>query len=287
MSDMYTFFGTGTIARIALEELDRRGSPPTLVVTAPDRAQGRGLASAPSPVGAWAQEHGVEVLKPAQFDESFLAHLKSRAHPLFVVADYGAILPKALLDIPARGALNIHPSLLPRLRGPSPIRSAILTDEKDTGITVILLDEAMDHGPIVAQRKVPIREWPPRGTSLDELLAREGGRLLADIIPLWMRGEIEPRAQNHDVATYCTKFKKEDGEIDLSGDAYSNLLKIRAFEGWPTAYTFLIKGDKKIRVKILDAHLENRALVLDRVIPEGKREMSFAEFLGTTSSALK
>ncbi|HEY4488857.1 MAG TPA: methionyl-tRNA formyltransferase [Candidatus Paceibacterota bacterium] len=287
MSEMYTFFGTGTIARIALDELDRRGSSPALVVTAPDKAQGRGLASAPSPVGAWAQVHGIEVLKPAQFDETFLAYLKSRAHPLFVVADYGSIVPKALLDIPPRGVLNIHPSLLPRLRGPSPIRSAILTDEKDTGVTVILLDEEMDHGPIVAQRKIPVPVWPPRGTELDEMLAREGGRLFADIIPLWMRGEIEPRAQNHDVATYCTKFKKEDGEIDLSGDAYSNLLKIRAFEGWPTAYAFLTKGDKEIRVKILDAHLDNGALVLDRVVPEGKREMSFDEFLGTASGAQK
>lgn len=205
---------------------------------------------------------------------------------VFVVASYGALLPKKLLDIPRRGVLNVHPSLLPRLRGPSPIRSAILNDEKDVGVSIMLLDDKMDHGPIVAQKKVRTDPWPPRGKVLDERLAREGGKLLAQVLPLWVAGEIDARPQNHDLATYCRQFEKEDGLLDLSADAcltgrqaYQNLLKIRAFEGWPGTYAFFERAGKRLRVQILDAHIENNTLVIDIVKPEGKKEMSYAAFL--------
>jgi methionyl-tRNA formyltransferase len=285
----FIFFGTGPVAREVLEELAARGFVPSLIVTAPDSAKGRGLEVSPSPAGAWAESHGIEADKPEDIDELFLAALRERTAKLdvdvYIVADYGAILPKALLDIPEKGALNVHPSLLPRLRGPSPIRSAILTDERETGVTIMLLDEKMDHGPILAQRKVAVPEWPPRASALEALLAREGGALLAEILPLWMRGEIEPHPQNDDIATYCRKFKKEDGLLDLPtgrqaspGEAYANLLKIRALEGWPGTYGFFDAKGAQIRAKVLDAHIKNGALVIDRVIPEGRKEMPFADF---------
>ncbi len=275
----FPFFGTGEIAVYVLEELAGAGLVPDLIITAPDRPQGRGLAIAPSPVGAWALARGIETHKPPRIDDETVDMLKERDYPLFIVADYGALIRKAVLDLPQYGTLNVHPSLLPRLRGPSPIRSAILTDERITGVTIMLLDEEIDHGPVIAQKKIPIDPWPPRARDLEEKLAREGGILLAHILPSYIAGDIEPHAQNHDVATYTEKFEKEDGEIDLRDDAYRNFLKIRAYEGWPTAYAYFDREGKRIRVQILDAHMEENRLLIDVVKPEGKREMPYLDFL--------
>ncbi|HEY4488633.1 MAG TPA: methionyl-tRNA formyltransferase, partial [Candidatus Paceibacterota bacterium] len=160
----YIFFGTGHIARYVLDELEHAGLLPALVVSAPDAKRGRGMELSPSLVGAWAAERGIETLKPASLEEAVIAQLEARSSQLgascFVVVDYGYILPPELLAIPSRGILNMHPSLLPRLRGPSPIRSAILNDEREVGVSIIRIDEKMDHGPIVAQKKIAVPEWP-------------------------------------------------------------------------------------------------------------------------------
>lgn len=278
----FIFFGTGPIAVAALSQMSELGCIPSAIVTAPDKPAGRGQTLSPSPVAEWAMGHDIETSKPEKIDELFLAELfdmkDAQSAKVFLVIDYGKILPKQLLDMPERGVMNMHPSLLPRLRGPSPIRSAILHDEKNTGVSVMLLDEEMDHGPILAQKKVTVPDWPPRGRELDVLLAQEGGKLAAEILPLWIRGEIEPQEQNHDVATYTSRFEKADGLLDLSDDPYKNLLKIRAFDGWPGTYTFMEKNGKQMRVQIIDAHIENNRLVIDRIKPEGKKEMSFADF---------
>lgn len=269
-----------------LEELVRAGRIPALIVTSPDRKRGRGLELTPSPVAALAAQHEIETLKPARLDNDLFSKLKTQNSKLFVVADYGAILPQKLLDIPTKGTLNMHPSLLPRLRGPSPIRSAILNDEKRVGVSIMLLDDKMDHGPIVAQKEIKVPEWPPRGTALDHLLSHAGGLLLADVLPLWIRGDIEARPQNHDLATFSEKFSKEDGLLDVSADAmlvgrqaYQNLLKIRAFEGWPGTYAFFERNGKRQRVQILDAHMEGSNLAIDIVKPGGKREMPYVDFI--------
>src|SRR3989338_5428348 len=249
----FIYFGTGEIARAVLEELLSAGLAPSLIVTAPDRKRGRRLTLSPSPVAALAAQYAIQTLKPEKLDDAFLSQLSTNNYQLFIVADYGAILPQELLDIPEKGTLNMHPSLLPRLRGPSPIRSAILTDEKRVGVSIMLLDDKMDHGPIVAQKEVEAPVWPPRGSVLDDVLSHAGGQLLAQILPLWARTEIEARPQNHDLATYCEKFSKEDGLLDLRGDAYQNLLQIRAFEGWPGTYAFFERDGRRIRAQILDA----------------------------------
>lgn len=275
----FVFFGTGDIARFVLEELIGAKRYPSLIVTAPDSPKGRGLALTPSPVGILAENLAIPTLRPARIDEETIAALKAAACDAFVVADYGALLKKVVLDIPRRGTLNMHPSLLPRLRGPSPIRSAILTDERTTGVTIMVLDEEMDHGPIVAQRKVILDHWPPRASVLEERLARDGGILLAEMLPLWIDEEIDARPQNHDVATYTKKFEKRDGEINFMDDPYTNMLKIRAFEGWPTAYAFFERDGKTLRVQLIEAHMQGDVLVLDTVKPEGKNVMSYAEFV--------
>ena len=279
----FVFFGTGEIAKIALQELLQSNFVPALVVTAPDKPRGRGLESVPTAVASFAAEHNLPISKAQKLDNEFLSDLRETSCDLFVVVDYGALLPQALLDIPERGTLNMHPSLLPRLRGPSPIRTAILNDEKEVGVSIMLVDEKMDHGPIVAQRKITIANWPPLGRTLDTLLAHEGGRLLAEILPLWVAGEIIAQPQNHDIATVSKRFKKEDGLLDLEGNARANYLKIRAFDGWPGTYTFSERNGKRIRVQIIDAELQGEKLVIKTVKPEGKKEMAYADFVRTNA----
>ena len=275
----FAFFGTAPLSEGVLSALEETGFVPALIIAGADTKDIRTKEMVSPPEKRWAESRSIPVVQPEKMDQDFVDSLSKEVWDVFVVASYGKILPKKLLDIPRRGTVNMHPSLLPRLRGPSPIRSAILNDEKSTGVSIMLLDEKMDHGPLIAQKRVPIDQWPPRGHELDRLLAHEGGALVAQILREWVGGEIDAHEQNHDVATYCKIFTKEDGLLDLNDDPYTNLLKIRAYEGWPGTYAFFERDGKKIRVKILDGHLSQNKLVLDRVIPEGKREMTYAEFL--------
>lgn len=253
----FVFFGTAPLAESVLAELAKAGFTPERIIES--------------------------IHNTSQFAEE----LGRSPWDVFVVASYGKKISPELLKIPRHGVVNVHPSLLPRLRGPSPIRSAILRNERETGVSIMLLDDEMDHGPLIAQKKVAVSPWPPGGHQLDLLLAQEGGKLLASMLPKWIAGDIEARPQNHDIATYCEAFKKEDGLLDMKADPYQNLLKIRAFEGWPGTYAFFVRREKKLRVQILEAHLDGnpstplkaRKLVIDRVKPEGKREMAYEEFL--------
>ena len=265
----FAFFGTSHIARAVLEELIAASLAPQLIVTLPEK---RGHEKSSTAISASAQEYGIPL-------SDNWGEFEGGTWDVAIVVDYGKILPERLLSIPKQGFLNVHPSLLPRLRGPSPMRTAILRDEKTTGVTIMMVDSEMDHGPIVAQKKVEIVNWPPRNSDLERILPYEGGRLLAKILPEYVAGNVEAREQNHDLATYSEKFIKEDGLLDLAADAYKNLLKIRALEGWPGTYAFFERNDKKLRAQILDAHLEQGQLVIDRVKPEGKREMGYQEFL--------
>ena len=276
----FVFFGTGEIAVGVLDELEKARLLPSLIVTTPDKPRGRNLIPTPPPVKSWALSRGLKVAQPEKLDPDFCHDLQATGRQLFVVVDFGKMLSKKLLDLPMRGTLNMHPSLLPRLRGPSPIRSAILTDEKNTGVSIMLVNEKWDEGPLIAQRPIAVQNWPPRGRDLDTLLSHAGGRLLAEILPHWVSGELEAHVQNHDVATYSAMIQKEDGLLDLvHGDPYQNLLKIRAFDGWPGTYVFFERSGKKIRVQILDAHLEGSKLVIDMVKAEGKKEMSYVDFV--------
>lgn len=276
----FAFFGTPEFAAIILDELERAGFLPALIVTAPDKPKGRKLVVLPSEVKEWACAHNIPVLTPEKIrgDEAFTAALRTAQCELFVVAAYGKIIPKEILDIPKHGTLNVHPSLLPKFRGSSPVESAILSDETHTGVTIMVLDEQMDHGPIAAQREFAMKNWPPKGSELTRELAHAGGALLAATIPQWMNGMM-PREQDHARATFTKKIVKEDGLIDLSGDALLNYKKIMAYDEWPGAYFFTEYNGKKIRVRITEAHLENGALVLDRIVPEGRKEMRYEDFL--------
>ena len=275
----FAFFGTSRIAVGILEELDRAGYMPELVVAAPDGKKGRGMKLTPPPTKVWALARNIPVLQPAALHSDILENVGVSNLDVFVVVDYGKILPKSLLDIPKHGSLNVHFSLLPRYRGASPIRSAILNDDSNIGTSIILLVEKLDEGPIVAQKPIHPPHWPMRASELENIFIAESGRLLAQILPEWIAGNIEAREQNHDVATYCEKIRKVDGLLDLRADHYQNLLKMHAYEGWPGTYAFFERSGKKIRVQVLDARVENASLVIERVKPEGKREMNYDEFL--------
>ena len=278
-SPRFAVFGTPELAVVILEELKRKGLVPALVVTTPDKPVGRKMVVTPPPTKAWAMANSISVAQPEKITSEFMDELGESSWDLFVVAAYGKILPARLLEIPKHVVLNVHPSLLPRLRGASPIRSAILEDEKETGVTIMLMDEEVDHGPILAQEKVSLPSWPPYALELEEILAHKGAELLTEVIPQWLGGDVTARAQEHGKATFTKKITKEDALIELIGDPYKNLLKIRAYEGSPGAYFFTEKNGSRIRMKITRAELKDGKLDITKVIPEGKREMSYADFV--------
>lgn len=276
----FTFFGSSQFSVIVLDELEKLGFIPSLIVTTPDKPQGRKLVITPNVVKTWAISKNIKVYDPAKIDKTFIEQLKQESSDVFVVASYGKILPESLINMPSRKTLNIHPSLLPKYRGASPLQSAMLDDDKNTGISIMRIDEKMDHGPIVAQKNVVITEWPIY-EEFEALMAREGAQLFASILPNWVSGKITEKEQDHSAATYTKKIIKEDGLIDLhteNVDPYTNFRKIQAYHEWPQAYFFIEHAGKKIRVKITAASFRDNQLIIEKVIPEGAKEMSYKDF---------
>ena len=283
----FAFFGTPALATVFLDQLEAGGFVPSVVITASDKPQRRGLALTPPPVKVWAEARGLRILQPETFDETVIDALQKMNLDLGIVIYYGKVLPRAVLDIPRRGILNVHFSLLPRWRGTSPVRAAIANRDKEFGTSIILLDEQIDHGPVIAQKRIAMSEWPPHASELEQRATTESAKLLLKVLPSWIGNEIEAHVQNHDVATQCPAFEKQDGLLDLSDDARENLLKIRAFDTSIGTYAFFERNGKKIRVQILDAHIANGKLVIDRVKPEGKKEMRFEDFLRSGAKPLQ
>ncbi|MCR4274491.1 MAG: methionyl-tRNA formyltransferase [Candidatus Campbellbacteria bacterium] len=283
MKPSFVFFGSPDIAVTALETLLHAGFIPHTIVTAPDAPQGRGLILTPPPVKVWAQKHAIPILQPEKLsEERVVSTLQSCTPEFFVVVAYGKIIPQVILNIPHRGTLNLHPSLLPRHRGPSPIESQILHEQSSTGVgvSIMLLDEKMDHGPILAQRSLePGAPWPVATSILRPHLARIGAQLLCDVLPKYLDGTLLPIEQNHEQATYCKLIKKEDALLDMNSAPYIEYLKILAYDMWPRAFFFIEKSGKNIRVIVTRARFEDTMLTIEKVIPEGRKEMTYAEFL--------
>lgn len=277
------FFGTPRFAVYTLDALEAAGMVPDVIVTAPDKPAGRGLLLKEPPVKEWALAREIPVLQPESLKKESpdLDFLKNSEWDIFVVSAYGKILPKDILALPRKGTLNVHPSLLPRFRGASPIESQILSDEKTVGATIMLMDEEMDHGPIVAQASVTPEEWPLKASVLEEMLGTIGGELLAETVPSWIKGDITPEAQDHTKATFTKKIEKVDGEIALDGDAYQNYLKYCAYDEWPG--TFFFQNGK--RIKITEAEYKNGVFTPLGVIPEGRKEVRYNEFLSSSLSS--
>ena len=198
---------------------------------------------------------------------------------VFVVASFGKILPKELIELPRYKTLNVHPSLLPQLRGPAPIQDTIL-GKGVPGVTIIRMDEKMDHGPILVQAKVLVTPWPDHYHVVEEKLGRAGGKILAKVLSKWVNNEIREIPQNDSQSSYTKLIKKDDGLLNLNDRAEVDLKKVLAYSTWPGAYIFFKnKRGKEVRVVIKDAKVEGGQFFPTRVIPAGKREMDWQDFL--------
>jgi methionyl-tRNA formyltransferase len=289
--------GSPQFAVPSLECLLRSPHEVVAVFTQPDRPSGRGQALSAPTVKKAAAEHGIPVLQPPRLRDSVVQLLEYKPDVIVVTA-YGQILPQSILDLPPRGCINVHPSLLPRFRGASPVASAILSGDAFTGVSIMLLDAGMDTGPVLSRAAVHISDQDTTGTLTDKL-ALVGAGLLGETLVHWLRHELKPVPQDETKASYTRPFSHEDGEIDWNSAAGDIWRRVRAFQPWPGCYTTL-KGKQ---LKVIEAvPLEGRVeagRVIDmpegeagfavgtgkgvlgviRLQLEGKRAMSAAEFV--------
>lgn len=280
----YVFFGTGPLAESVLAELYRNGYIPALIVTKPDTPQGRHMVLTEPHIKTWAKVKGIPVFQPDSLKglpENSPLYLES--FDVFIVASYGKIIPEDILNLPTHGVLNVHPSLLPKYRGPSPIESALLHGDSVTGVSIMKLDKEMDHGPILAQMQFSIPEQSNAGT-LEVMCGQLGGELLLQCLPHYLEGVLIPKEQDHSQMTLCKKMTKEMGLITLSDDIREVRRKYRALMPWPGLYFFITHNEKEVRVKINGLDLtEDRGTFLPgdyiiSVTPEGKKQMDFESF---------
>lgn len=239
------FFGTPRFSVKILESLDEAGLTPSLVITAPDKPKGRKMVLTPPPVKLWAQKYKIKILQPKDKEELRIMNNELRNYDLFIVASYGKILPKSILEIPKHGTINVHPSLLPKYRGASPIQSVILNGEKETGTTIMLMNEKMDEGDILLKGAISIKK-DDDAVSLRDNLSKKGIELLLNSIELIKTKNVNFVKQDNKNATYAPKLKKEDGLIDWSQDAVLICNRIRAFVPWPVCFTHFNKKILKI-----------------------------------------
>ena len=241
--------GTPDFGVPTFEHLIASGLQIVGVYTQSDRPSGRGKKTRKSPVKVLAETRGLPVFQPETLSTNdSRAEMEFLKPDVAVVAAYGLILPKWTLDLPTYGVLNVHPSLLPRHRGPAPVANAILEGDDESGVTVMLVEPRVDSGPILRSVRVPIG---PRDTTgaLTERLAEMGGRLLVETLRGWTRGLLEPIVQDDALATYSRKAAREDGEIDWDLPAVEIDRRIRAYAPWPGSFTKWIGR----RLKILEA----------------------------------
>ena len=249
------FMGTPIFATPALGALLDAGHNVAGVFTQPDRRAGRGRRLTPPPVKTFAEQRGIPVFQPASLrdDADATAQLARLAPDAIIVAAYGLFLPTEILELPRLGCLNIHPSLLPKYRGPSPVVSAMLEGETTTGATVMLLDEGMDSGPILAQVERPIG-GAETADALTDHLFEIGAALLTHTLDEWAAGEISPTPQNDADATFTRRLTREDGRLDWSESADALDRRVRAMTPWPGAFTTW----RGRTVKILSARTADR-----------------------------
>lgn len=280
----FAFFGSDEFSIIVLKQLIAAGFTPALCVTQPDKPKGRNLVLTPTPIKEFCIGKNIpcitpEVLSKKELIAGATTADQDVAYDFFVVASYGKIIKQNILDIPERGCLNVHPSLLPKLRGASPIETAILNDMKETGVTIMLMDAMMDHGPILMQKTHTYAEWPGSKQTVHDELATLGGQMLAETIPPFMNGAVSPQPQDHTKATFTKMIQKEDGRVSITDTDHSTYLKYLALTPWPGLFFFIEKQKRQIRVKIESAHFDpEKGFVIDSVIPEGKNSMPFESF---------
>ncbi|MBU1292762.1 methionyl-tRNA formyltransferase [Patescibacteria group bacterium] len=276
----FVFFGTPAVARDTLALLVEAGYVPSLVVTSPDAPKGRGLTLTPSETNVWASERGLPVLTPEKLTASVREEISKYGAEYAIVVAYGKLLTQPLIDSFPQGVLNVHYSLLPAYRGASPVETALLNGETETGVSVQKMVLKLDAGEVLGTEKVAI--LPTETTK--ELRARLviiGARLLVSLLPDFESGSLVGTVQDETLATFSGKLRKEDGRLSLLGDPKQNWNIYRAFAESPGTHFFMSKEDKQLRVKLLSAVFENNVFTPVRVVPEGKKEMAYQDLLHT------
>lgn len=269
-SHSFVFFGTPNVASETLATLLSHDFTPALVVTSPDAPKGRGLVLTPSPTKTLALEKGIPVITPEKLDVDIISAIRAYGCDYGVCVAYGKIFPEELIAAFPQGVLNVHYSLLPKYRGATPMETALLAGETETGVTIQKMVRELDAGDIIAQEATPIannetaRELRPRLIAL-------GAELLVATLPAFERGESTLMPQDASRATRAYKIKKEDGLLALDAPAQENWNKYRAYAD--SIGTYFIQNNK--RVKITAAEFTRGEFRILRVIPEGKREIAY------------
>jgi methionyl-tRNA formyltransferase len=296
------FMGSPNFSLPSLRALVGRGESQTRpyevvgVVTQPDRESGRGREIKMPPVKSLALELSLPIMQPEKLKQpEAMEQLRAWSPDLIVVAAFGQILKKEVLDLPRYGCLNVHASLLPRWRGAAPINAAILAGDEETGVTIMRMDVGLDTGPMLAKRSIRLKPDDTAG-SVTQALSTLGADLLIETLPRWIAGEIQPQVQDDSLATYAPMLKKEEGKLDFTQTAESLERRVRAFNPWPGAFMELDGSVLKIhRVHVEQGNAEagqrlvvqnqpvvgtgSGLLILDEVQPAGKKSMSGKSFL--------
>ena len=298
------FAGTPEFARVSLEALVDSGVQPVAVLTQPDRPAGRGKQLTASPVKRYALDAGIDVLQPATLrDDAVVAELAALEPDLMIVAAYGLILPQNVLDIPARGCLNVHASVLPAWRGAAPIQASILAGDSHTGISLMAMTAGLDCGPVFVTEAIEIGSAETAG-ELHDRLAELGGRLLTQHLDAILAGELQAVEQDEALASYAGKVRTADARLDFSATAEALLRKVRAFNPVPGAW-FMLDNEriKCWQAEIAESSNADAGTVLDgpgvivacadgslsltQLQRPGKRPVSAAEFAAATRPAGK
>lgn len=271
------FIGTGTLGLKSLELLAKdQQYNIKAVITSEFTASGRKKELAKNPILELAKKINLPTIKTKNInDEKIIAKIRDLKPDLGIMADFGQIISREILDFPKHGIINIHPSILPKHRGSSPIQQTILDGDKHAGVTLMLTIPKMDAGGIISQISVELT-GSETNSILKEYLGELASSLLLNSIPYYLAGDLKPLPQDESKASYTKIFKKEDGFVDLNTPAVTVERKIRAYDIWPKVYTIV----KNKRIQLLASHIsENGELVIDRVKPEGKKEMTYEEYL--------
>ena len=296
------YAGAPEFAVAPLKALHQAGYDIVAVYTQPDRPAGRGREARATPVKQAAQALGIPVMQPQKLssveDQRALAELQP---DLMVVTAYGLLLPKAVLDIPRLGCINIHASLLPRWRGAAPIQRAILAGDKTTGVTIMQMDEGLDTGDMLLRRECAIRD-DDTGSSLHDRLMQLGADALLECLPDLLAGNIQPQKQDEALACYAHKLSKQEAELDWTQSAVQLERCVRAYNAWPVAFTHYRKKGKAETLRVwraqvvqqqtdaapgkvlacnkhgIDVACGEGVLRLQQVQPAGKRQMPAADF---------
>jgi len=300
----FAFWGTGPLAESVLYNLSQNNFLPSLIITSPDKKVGRHFQIEKNILATWAEMKNIPCWQPTNVKDLDIKNSPLSLSPnnsknsknnfnLFIVASYPKILNPEILNIPKFGNLNVHPSLLPKYRGPSPIQTAILNGDEKTGVTILQLDAEIDHGPILIQKEVEITKQD-NNVTLEKKCGLEGGQILSEILEHYINNNLKLIPQNHEQATFTRKFKTEDGEIKLEQAASVLHNKFQALLPHIPIYFSIQHQNKKMRVKITEIiltdnsaenkkELQKKAMqkaeeIILKVIPENKSEISWADF---------